>query len=346
MRQPRVGVAHFEHESVEVAKVSGVVSLETMSQTIARPRLPAEPVHHRAPQLVKRLVSARQDFALPARQVLKVTSQRRQDLDMAGSPATDSFRLPHVNLASSPVDVVPSLVHDFLRAHSGESTEREICRQASFAVRGFKTSCHLIGRENCGLLVLQASLLQALHRVARNHFEKILAPTEKAPRDPKMIVDAYWRKPVERSQPYVEFSMADGVDRVSTVASDQSIENISDLIERHAGLLMVSDPQRGAFTKRDFASSVARLPFRAQEPLLLERDDVSERLLAITLHCLRGLLTATTLMPRAIAVAIGRYLERYVNLFVFLLVLFRFRAILCFRSSYREPPEINSSHQY
>ena len=178
-----------------------------------------------------------------------------------------------------------------------------------------QTSCHLIGRENCGLLVLQASLLQALHRVARNHFEKILAPTEKAPRDPKMIVDAYWRKPVERAQPCVEFSMADGVDRVSTVARDEPIENISDLIERHLGLLMASDPQRGAFTERDFARSVAAA-FRAEEPCCSERDDVCERLLAITeipsdalapvisagtatSHGVRGLPTATTLRLRA-----------------------------------------------
>ena len=82
----------------------------------------------------------RQDFALLERQVLEATSQRRQDLDMAGSPAADPLRHSHVNLAMFPIDVLPLLIQDFLSSKSSESSECEIRRQAPFTVRGFETS--------------------------------------------------------------------------------------------------------------------------------------------------------------------------------------------------------------
>ena len=82
--------------------------------------------------------------------------------------------------------------------------------------------------------MLASNLRNALHRVARDRFEKILAPTKEAPRDTVVIVPRRRRQVRQRSQPRVEFSMSDSVDGVAPVTGDERIEHLPDLKERHA----------------------------------------------------------------------------------------------------------------
>jgi hypothetical protein len=189
-------------------------------------------------------------------------------------PATGALRLAHVDLARRPVDVAPLLAQDLFGPKTGESAEREI-RQAPLSAGGFEASPHLIGRQDGGVLMLKAALLQSLHRIAGNHFEVVLTPAEKAPRDAPVIVLRDRRQPRQRSQPRVEFPMTDRVDRVLAMAGDERVEDLPDLEERQAGLLVPGDPQRGAFAERYLRSRRPR-PFSCKEPPLLDLDDVGE----------------------------------------------------------------------
>ena len=107
------------------------------------------------------------------------------------------------------------------------------------------------------------------------------------------------------------------------MTGDERIEHLPDLKERHAGLLMASDPQGDAFAKRDRRTARRPLPFYSEEALLLDADDIGERSLPIfeyrltrllpvvdagtaTMNGVRGLLTGTTLMLCTL-VATGRY---------------------------------------
>ena len=77
-------------------------------------------------------------------------------------------------------------------------------------------------------------------------------------------------------------------------AGDEPIENLADLKECHSRLLMSGDPQRGAFSNCDLASTSSRfapLPFRAQKPFLLEPDDVGER------RCLISEISSNAFLP-------------------------------------------------
>ena len=76
--------------------------------------------------------------------------------------------------------------------------------------------------------------------------------------------------------------MTDHFDRVSPWRATRAVEHLPDLKERHALLLMASQPKRGAFTERRLASaSFLRLAFHAEEAFLLDADKVCERLLAV-----------------------------------------------------------------
>ena len=279
MSQRRRTVAHLELKLREILEESGVIGLEGVSKTIARPRFPVESIHHATTQQIQCPLPSGQDFAFLERQVLKVTSQRRQDLDMAGSPSADPLRLPHVNLATRPIDVFPRLVQDLFGSKTREPTEREIRSQATFAVSSFETRAHLVRRQNFGVHMLKMRLLKSSHRISRDQFEEVLAKVEEATSDPPMIVDRDGRQPLgQRSQPDVEFSMTDAVDRVFSESGDKTIEHYPDLKDRQARLLVSGDPQRYTFSNRDFpASRFVPLSFSAEKTFPLERDDIRER---------------------------------------------------------------------
>ena len=209
-------MTHLQLGPGQVAKVRRVVRLEAVMKTIVRPRLPAELVHESATKQVERSLSTRQDLALLEREALEVASQRGQNLDVPRTPAADPLRLPDVDLARSPVDVAPLVPKNFFGSKSSEAPKRETLQQPPFTVSGFEASPHLLGRQDCRVLMLASNLRNALHRVARDRFEKILAPTEEAPRDTVVIVPRRRRQVRQRSQPRVEFSMSDSVDRVAS----------------------------------------------------------------------------------------------------------------------------------
>ncbi len=75
--------------------------------------------------------------------------------------------------------------------------------------------------------------------------------------------------------------MADHVDRVFAMTGNERGEHLPDLKERHALLLVASQPQGGAFSKRRFAASFLRLALHAEETFLLDANKVCERLLAV-----------------------------------------------------------------
>ena len=74
--------------------------------------------------------------------------------------------------------------------------------------------------------------------------------------------------------------MIDHVDRVLAMTGNERVEHLPDLEERHALLLMASQPQGGAFTKGDIITG-PRLAFHGEEPFLLDANKVCERLLAV-----------------------------------------------------------------
>ncbi len=51
---------------------------------------------------------------------------------------------------------------------------------------------HLIGRQDGGVLMFEATLLQFGHWVAGDDFEVVAAKVEKAPRDAPVVVDRGW----------------------------------------------------------------------------------------------------------------------------------------------------------
>ena len=62
--------------------------------------------------------------------------------------------------------------------------------------------------------------------------------------------------------------MIDAVNRVPAIAGNQLVEHHPDLKERHSGLLVADDPQRGTFAERDLAANgIVPLPFRAEKCL-------------------------------------------------------------------------------
>ena len=72
--------------------------------------------------------------------------------------------------------------------------------------------------------------------------------------------------------------MGDGADRVATVTGDEPIENHPDLKIAQSGLLMASDPERGALAERHLGPQRRiPLPFCTLKTLLLDADDVGER---------------------------------------------------------------------
>jgi hypothetical protein len=139
---------------------------------------------------------------------------------------------------------------------------------------------HLIWRQDLGLLMFESRLLKPPHRVSWDHFEKVMAKAEEAPSNSKVIVDVDGGKILrQRSQPRVEFSMGDAIDRVPTVTGDKTIEHDLDLGMTKPGLLMAGDPQTRAVAhaRIELGRTSVHLPFGSEKTLPLERDDVRER---------------------------------------------------------------------
>ena len=209
-------MTHLQLGPGQVAKVRRVVRLEAVMKTIVRPRLPAELVHDSATKQVERSLSTRQDLALLEREALEVASQRGQNLDVPRTPAADPLRLPDVDLARSPVDVAPLVPKNSFGSKSSEAPKRETLQQPPFTVSGFEASPHLLGRQDCRVLMFASISGTRFIGLRGIDFEKILAPTEEPPRDTVVIVPRRRRQVRQRSQPRVEFSMSDSVDGVAS----------------------------------------------------------------------------------------------------------------------------------